>query len=313
MRLRQRFDSLCDEVLRDDYLTRHELGPYFEKKGELLMIPKWLNEHNAHLYREYTQTYPFYREIAQQLLSLAPIRSDMTIVDLACGTGVLTEQICQKWAQTCQIIGVDASAAMLKYAQSNPALSTARFYQSQAEDLDMLLPAASVDVVLCNAAFWQMQIKKTLAVILQLLKPGGFFLFNRLERSRPLPEDPPGTRSPIASSLFEIAQQGYGYVSQPPPEPAFADLPVEEVKRLVTEAGFTLSHYDIPSAGIERTAEDLYAFLKIPSIKVLPGLRYARRVEIIQKAFQRLQFSPSQIVETSYWGYYVLRKEIASL
>jgi ubiquinone/menaquinone biosynthesis C-methylase UbiE len=275
------------------------------------MSSRWFSEQNALLYHQYAQNYPLYRETTRQLLALVPIRPAMTIVDLACGTGVSTEQISQKWAQTCQIIGVDASAAMLKYAQSNPALSTVRFYQPQAEDLDMLLPAASVDVALCNSAFWQMQIKKTLAVILQLLKPGGFFLFNRLERSRPLPEDSPRTRSPIGSSLFEIAQQGYGYVSQPPPEPAFADLPVEEVKRLVKEAGFTLSHHDIPSAGIERTAEDLYAFLKIPSIKVLPGLRYARRVEIIQKAFQRLQFSPSQIVETSYWGYYVLRKESA--
>jgi len=37
-RLRQRFDRLCDEVLPNDYLTRHELGPYFAKKRELLMF-----------------------------------------------------------------------------------------------------------------------------------------------------------------------------------------------------------------------------------------------------------------------------------
>jgi len=77
------------------------------------MISKWSSEQNALLYHQYSQTYPFYRQIAQQLLSLAPIQSAMTIVDLACGTGVLTEQISLQWAQTCRIIGVDASAAML--------------------------------------------------------------------------------------------------------------------------------------------------------------------------------------------------------
>jgi ubiquinone/menaquinone biosynthesis C-methylase UbiE len=134
-------------------------------------------------------------------------------------TGVLTEQISQKWAQTCQILAVDASAVMLKYARGNPALSAVRFYQLQAEDLGMVLPAASLDVVLCNSAFWQMQIKDTLTVLLQLLKPGGFFLFNRLERSQPFPEGPSRTWSPLRSSMFEIAQQDYGYVSQPPPHP----------------------------------------------------------------------------------------------
>src|SRR2546421_705419 len=37
-RLRQRFSNLCDEVLPDDYLTRHELGPYFETKRGPLMF-----------------------------------------------------------------------------------------------------------------------------------------------------------------------------------------------------------------------------------------------------------------------------------
>jgi asparagine synthase (glutamine-hydrolysing) len=37
-RLQQRFDRLCDEVLPDDYLTRHELGFCFETKRALLMF-----------------------------------------------------------------------------------------------------------------------------------------------------------------------------------------------------------------------------------------------------------------------------------
>jgi len=36
--LRPRFDRLCDEILPDDYLTRHELGSCFEMKRELLMF-----------------------------------------------------------------------------------------------------------------------------------------------------------------------------------------------------------------------------------------------------------------------------------
>jgi hypothetical protein len=49
------------------------------------MSSMWSNEQNALLYHQYAQTYPLYRQGAQQLLSLAPIRPGMTIVDLACG------------------------------------------------------------------------------------------------------------------------------------------------------------------------------------------------------------------------------------
>ncbi len=272
------------------------------------MSSKWSNEHNAHLYNEYAQMYPLYRETARQLVSLAPIRSDITIVDLACGTGVLTEQISQKWAQTCQIIGVDLSPAMLKYAQSNPALSAVRFYPLRAEDLGMVLPAASVDIVLCNSAFWQMQIRDTLTGIFHLLKPDGFFLFNFPEKPQPILEDPSRMIPPLRLSMFEIAKQEYGYVSRPPAEPSIKDLPLEEIKRLIEEAGFILWQHYLPSTGIERTAADMYAFLRIPSIKVLPGLKYATRLEILDKAFQRLQLSLSQIVDIINWRYCVLQR-----
>ncbi|TMC21989.1 MAG: asparagine synthase (glutamine-hydrolyzing) [Chloroflexi bacterium] len=38
MRLEQRFDRLCDEILPDDYLTQHELGFCFKRKRSLLLF-----------------------------------------------------------------------------------------------------------------------------------------------------------------------------------------------------------------------------------------------------------------------------------
>src|SRR5215469_15075731 len=84
----------------------------------------WVDALNAHLYDHYAQTYPIYRATAGKLVALAAVDPGMTVVDLAYGTGMVTEQLFWALCGTGTLIAVDSSAAMLAVAtQKFPAAS----------------------------------------------------------------------------------------------------------------------------------------------------------------------------------------------
>jgi ubiquinone/menaquinone biosynthesis C-methylase UbiE len=114
------------------------------------MYSEWADALNAQLYEQYAQTYFIYRETARNLVELADIRPGMTAVDLACGTGIVTEQLLSLLTDTGTIIAVDQSAAMLAVAQQKFSTRIVRLIHSSAETIDELFPEGSVDNATSN-------------------------------------------------------------------------------------------------------------------------------------------------------------------
>jgi ubiquinone/menaquinone biosynthesis C-methylase UbiE len=271
----------------------------------ICMTSAWMDRLNAQLYEEYAQNFPMYRELGKKLTELADVQPGQTVLDLACGTGVVTTQLHAKLQDQGKIIGVDMSPSMLEIARQK--LPMVEFIEARGEQLHEVLPASSVDVIICNSAFWQMDVEKALVAIKHVLKPGGRFIFNLNESNRLLKEPP----SPYLSRImWRIAGEEYGYVRPQPsstrPKPPFSlGTPFEEVSAFLKTAPLTLRTHEVME--IEHTAESHYAFNKIPimTLRWLPGMDYAMRCEILEKAYQ--QFDKSYC-DMALWRFYMLAK-----
>ncbi len=275
------------------------------------MNDTWLDPFNAQLYEQYAQTYPLYQEIGKKLVDVADVQQGMTVVDLACGTGIVTTQIFAKLNHTGAIVGIDGSPAMLDIAKKKFLNNEVRFLQSSAENLQQVLPTKTVDIILCNSAFWQMKVKETLDGVCSILKPQGRFIFD-------LPDFGVYTSETLQSRfsyrftqlMLQIAQEEYAYVlplRRPRSSGYSTDArPLDEIESSLAQSSLTLISHE-QTTRIERTAQDLYEFQKIPvmSLRYLPGLDYATRLEIVEKAYQRFDTLYSDSVT---WRYYVAEK-----
>lgn len=98
-----------------------------------------------------------------------------TILDLACGSGPLTELCHRHVGQQAQLIGVDMSADELRLARARVPEGRVEFRQALAQDM-AFLDDDSVDVVLCHWALTLMDpVEPVLAEIRRVLRPEGVF------------------------------------------------------------------------------------------------------------------------------------------
>ncbi|HVB04097.1 MAG TPA: methyltransferase domain-containing protein [Chitinophagaceae bacterium] len=114
----------------------------------------------------YTRKHAFVYQYGASLIDLLhPIEGER-ILDLGCGTGVLTHQIAKSGAE---VMGMDSSPAMIGHAKrSYPQLS---FYIRDARDFCFKNP---FDAVFSNAVLhWIDEQEQVLGQIFQSLKPGG--------------------------------------------------------------------------------------------------------------------------------------------
>jgi SAM-dependent methyltransferase len=135
-----------------------------------------------------------YGAYADHLLSLAgkPVGSSESqkgetprVLDLACGTGRLTEELCKRG---CDVVAVDGSAEMLSVAQSRDYIacggspSPPLFLQQDMAALDLY---GTVEAVFCtidamNYLTDEADFRKTLERVRLFLEPGGAFIFDML-------------------------------------------------------------------------------------------------------------------------------------
>lgn len=105
------------------------------------------------------------------------------ILDLGCGTGLLTRELALSGRQ---VTGVDPSAAMLAFARRQPAAERVQWIEGDASalgrpDADLLLMTGNVAQIFLDDADWL----ATLASIHSALRPGGYLAFesrNPLDR-----------------------------------------------------------------------------------------------------------------------------------
>jgi SAM-dependent methyltransferase len=112
--------------------------------------------------------------LAIDLIETAGIRAGQRVLDVACGTGVVTRLAAERVGPTGHVAGADVNAAMLEVARTLSAASQppVAWYETAAEA--MPLPDASFDVVLCQLGLQFMRDKEAaLREMRRVLVPGG--------------------------------------------------------------------------------------------------------------------------------------------
>jgi ubiquinone/menaquinone biosynthesis C-methylase UbiE len=168
---------------------------------------------------------PYADDLARRLPSLAPAR----VLELACGTGIVTRAIAATLAADVEIVATDLNPAMLAQAQSTRIARAVQWRQADA----MKLPFddASFAAIVCQfGAMFFPDKPAAFAEARRVLEPGGTFLFNVWDRiedneladvvvdavARLFPADPPRF----------LARTPHGYHD------------VDTIKRDVVAAGF---------------------------------------------------------------------------
>ncbi len=98
-----------------------------------------------------------------------------TVVDLACGSGLLSTLLASRVGPSGHVVGIDLNHSELALAQARlKSVSNVRFCMESVQSLS--LPSASADVVLCHMAFMLFNpVAPVVGEIARILKPGGVF------------------------------------------------------------------------------------------------------------------------------------------
>jgi len=220
---------------------------------------------SAEEYATFASRNNFYRHTAKTMLSLAEIEPGMVVVDLACGTGSVTEAILgEPYGKAIKIIAIDSSPQMLACAQRRLACPNVEFHCEKAENLGKVL-LTPVDRILCNAAFWMFDTPRVLSKIHRILKPTGKCLmglrhrFTLSEMRALYAED-----TLFRMILKEKAIRGYASTKWPHDGKPQSDPGPKKNFGLLSVDDFNLKISKKERIAIYCTAKDHIDFLRIP-------------------------------------------------
>lgn len=165
--------------------------------------------------------------MAANLIRIAALRPGERVLDVACGTGVVTRIASQQVGDSGTVIGLDISPGMLAVARATtPPDSSINWHEESAES--MSLADGSFDVVLCQMGLQFVPDKHAaLSEMRRVLAPGGRLILN-------LPGPTPRPFTILAASLARhVGPEAAGFVNQ-----VFSLHDPTEIQGLVADAGF---------------------------------------------------------------------------
>lgn len=178
---------------------------------------------------------------ARDLAARVPDAPGMRLLEIACGTGVLTRRILERVPLDARLVATDLNPAMMEIAQHR-AGADSRVEWRQADGTQLPFEDASFDVVACQFGVMFYPDKAAgMREARRVLRPGGRLLFNVWDRM----ELNPFAR--IANATIT------GFYPEDPPKfylTPFGMGDAAELRRLLEAAGFT----GITVEGVDRTA-----------------------------------------------------------
>lgn len=165
--------------------------------------------------------------VATRLVEAAGLRAGERVLDVACGTGIVTRLAAGRVGPEGSVAGLDPNPAMLAVAR-DAAPADARIVWHQAPAERMPLPDGSFDVVLCGMGLQFFADRAAgLREMRRVLVPGG-----RLLANAPGPTPPP-LRAMEEALRRHASRESAGFLGT-----VFRLHDADELRALVTEAGF---------------------------------------------------------------------------
>lgn len=252
----------------------------------------WRDPDNAELYDAFARKHALYRDTSSDLVDLAQADGAATVVDLACGTGVSTEIILSKVREDARVIALDGSEAMLAIAQRT--ISDARVTWVTGDGSGIADHVTDANAIICNSAFWQMDMEPTMLACAKALRPGGRLVFNLRQflMMRLTPEELRPSRPTFFQLIQAVAVLDHGFA---PPHPAATrgprrlrgPLTPDSMKEMIASAGLLLDSTE--EREYENPAEAQLDWISVPvfSDNVLPGMAHEQQLQVITSAYER--------------------------
>lgn len=263
----------------------------------------WADDRTAQAYGEFCRKHGMYADTSKDVVRLAEIGGDQTVVDLACGTGQTTEIVLSKLSRDGVVHSVDSSPAMLRVARSVIDDERVCWHEAAAEALGDVLSGA--DAVVCNSAIWQTDMAATFAAVFSALRPGGRFVCNIGRQFLMLPfsdEELNPTSAALHELVHAIAVLDHGHIPRPGGRGRL--LTVDAVAGQLQQSGFDV--IETPELHYEDTIQRQRDWLSIPifSERTYPDLTIAQRQAAVDSAYERVAKAP----RISRWVAFVAEK-----
>lgn len=165
--------------------------------------------------------------LAATLVEMAALRTGEHVLDVACGTGIVSRLAAERVGHTGTVAGLDLNPGMLAVAQSaTPPELQIEWHEASAEA--MPFPDASFDAVLCQMGLQFVPDKQAaLREMRRVLAPGGRLILN-------LPGPTPRLLAIMEEALSRyVGPEAAGFVNQ-----VFSLHDTTEIQELLTVAGF---------------------------------------------------------------------------
>ncbi|MGP0688317.1 malonyl-ACP O-methyltransferase BioC [Priestia aryabhattai] len=195
-------------------------------------------------FNNHAKTYDAYADVqknmANQLidqLSTNFFNQEITILEIGCGTGYLTQLLCEKFPKAA-ITAVDLSSGMIDLAKKKVTKDRVSFI---CEDIEELRIEKHYDLIISNATFqWFNSLHTTIKKLYKQLKPTGRLLFSTF-----------GNRTfQELHSCYSHAKQKLGLFSNSSPGQSFFSL--EELSQICEQALVPLREHPFKLAKMEK-------------------------------------------------------------
>lgn len=195
----------------------------------------------------------FFREVNAWLVDRVGLDRARRVVDVACGSGLVTEMIVERMRKIrgAVVVAVDSSTEALRDTHARVAGArgaVVEFVQGRAEQLSTLIGEAADAVLFCNAIHYMEDKRRFLAEVRRVLPAGGTFAFNTsfFQGAEP-PETIPFYRRWMLRSL-RLLKERHGVSPDRTKVPARRQLTAEQYVAEVERAGFTIQVQELVPA-----------------------------------------------------------------
>ncbi|KAL3151071.1 hypothetical protein ABBQ38_012941 [Trebouxia sp. C0009 RCD-2024] len=214
-------------------------------------------------------------KLAAELVRRTQLQDGWKVLDLACGTGLVTYMASKFVGSDGFVEGVDISPSMIRQAAAKLEASTCSNVSFQVGDLEKCsYTKQSFDAVLCSSAIFYVDLKSFGVTLHSWLKPGGVLAYNSLQ-------EPYTPLLPLMSRL--LAKRGF--TDYHPDKPLSQTHSEEANANTLQAAGFERVQVDTTIGLLFERPMQLseYATKGGPSttaVRVLCGSIFARAVYV---------------------------------